>query len=661
MADSFNVAPGVYYTERDATLATKSNLSAAAGFVGRFQWGPVEEIVNITSGESEAVDIFYKPSRGASGSDQLVLHDYFNYSKVAYVVRAFQVGMNNASATGASNFLVKNQSEVDSYIGSELVFAKYAGSLGNNIKVLTIDEAKRAEMKAMFDAGFRSGDVQYWSSLSYKASLSASERHVLVLDSSGAISGTVPTTFISRKEIEMVPDNTSVINTSATFGESSFPITVTWDGVATPTQTEWNAFVAAAFKDISQSQKTRNNIRGVYHNTVDDTLVFEFVNSTPADGSWYTVPADNFTSTTEAVVAVTNSGTLIEAPYERVSTTLGSVNPDTGLVNDWTKTINVNSRFVAIGPNWVGASGVQTLSGGSDGSDTNVDWYSAYDLLKASPKRFLGIIDPCADLGSQQSAIDIAVQRRSSVAFVAPLPEFLTKTSTTAKYNHLQEWRQNLLRDNSYMFICDNYAEVYDKYNKINRMIPVSGGTCGVWFRSISTSGTGKSPAFLNRGKYLSYRKLFWSAGDEQVAVLYNDYQVNSIREMDEGIILWGDRTGLSKESAFNRLNTRGVFIDCELSIATTAKYSLGENNDVFSRKLFDNAVTPFLRAKVERNEIEDFYLKTDETNNNAQVVVSNQFVSGVYIKPKYSINFVFLDFVAVRPDVQFSEVENVG
>jgi hypothetical protein len=46
-----------------------------------------------------------------------------------------------------------------------------------------------------------------------------------------------------------------------------------------------------------------------------------------------------------------------------------------------------------------------------------------------------------------------------------------------------------------------------------------------------------------------------------------------------------------------------------------------------------------------------------DESNNTANVIDNNQFVGDIYIKPARSINFIQLNFVAVRTGVSFEEI----
>ncbi len=124
-----------------------------------------------------------------------------------------------------------------------------------------------------------------------------------------------------------------------------------------------------------------------------------------------------------------------------------------------------------------------------------------------------------------------------------------------------------------------------------------------------------------------------------------------------QGTVLYGDKTLLSKPSAFDRINVRRLFIVLEKAIATSAKFSLFEFNDEFTRAQFRSLVEPFLRDVLGRRGIYDFRVVCDVTNNTAEVIDRNEFIGDIYIKPARSINFIQLNFVAVRTGVEFSEV----
>jgi hypothetical protein len=63
------------------------------------------------------------------------------------------------------------------------------------------------------------------------------------------------------------------------------------------------------------------------------------------------------------------------------------------------------------------------------------------------------------------------------------------------------------------------------------------------------------------------------------------------------------------------------------------------------------------LRDVQGRRGIYDFRVVCDESNNTSEVIDSNRFVGDIYVKPAASINFIQLNFVAVRSGVDFTEV----
>ena len=124
-----------------------------------------------------------------------------------------------------------------------------------------------------------------------------------------------------------------------------------------------------------------------------------------------------------------------------------------------------------------------------------------------------------------------------------------------------------------------------------------------------------------------------------------------------QGTLLYGDKTALSKPSAFDRINVRRLFITLEKAIATAAKFQLFEFNDEFTRAMFLNMVEPFLRDVQGRRGLTDFAVICDETNNTGDVIDRNEFRADIYIKPARSINFITLNFIATRTGVEFSEL----
>ena len=151
--------------------------------------------------------------------------------------------------------------------------------------------------------------------------------------------------------------------------------------------------------------------------------------------------------------------------------------------------------------------------------------------------------------------------------------------------------------------------------------------------------------------------KLSWNPNKTERDELYKSGINPVVTFPGEGTILYGDKTMLSKPSAFDRINVRRLFIVLEKAIARAAKYSLFEFNDSFTRAQFVSLVEPFLRDVQGRRGIFDFRVVCDETNNTAEVIDRNEFVGDIYVKPARSINFIQLNFVAVRTGVSFDEI----
>ena len=204
--------------------------------------------------------------------------------------------------------------------------------------------------------------------------------------------------------------------------------------------------------------------------------------------------------------------------------------------------------------------------------------------------------------------------------------------------------------DSSPLYVYNKYADNYE-------FVAASGHVAGLCARTDGTNDPWFSPAGFNRGNLLSVTKLAFNPNQSSRDTLYKN-QINPIVSFPgQGIVLFGDKTGQVKASAFDRINVRRLFIVLEKAISTASKFSLFELNDEFTRAQFRNLVEPFLRDVKGRRGITDFLVVCDETNNTGQVIDTNRFVADIYIKPARSINFITLNFVATRTGVEFSEV----
>jgi hypothetical protein len=216
---------------------------------------------------------------------------------------------------------------------------------------------------------------------------------------------------------------------------------------------------------------------------------------------------------------------------------------------------------------------------------------------------------------------------------------------------------RNSLGSSSYGFMDSAWKKQFDKYNNVYRWIPCNGDVAGLCAYTDTIRDPWFSPAGLNRGQIKNVTKLSWQPVKADRDNLYKNGINPIVTFKGDGTILYGDKTLQAKPSAFDRINVRRLFIVLEKTIARAAKYSLFEFNDDFTRSQFVALVEPFLRDVKGRRGVYDYKVVCDTTNNTQQVIDSNQFVGDIYIKPARSINFIQLNFVAVRSGVAFSEV----
>ena len=302
---------------------------------------------------------------------------------------------------------------------------------------------------------------------------------------------------------------------------------------------------------------------------------------------------------------------------------------------------------------------VLDLRGGNVATPSTGDLQDAYSLFANKE-----IVDISLVLtGGHAAAVvnhvidNVALARLDCVVFLSP-PLAAVYNNAGSEAADVVDYRQtDINRNTSYAVMDSGWKRQYDRYNDQYINVPLNADTAGLCARTDQTNDAWWSPAGFNRGQLKNVVKLVWSPNQTERDTLYKN-GVNPVATFPgEGTLLYGDKTLLAKPSAFDRINVRRLFIVLEKAIATAAKYQLFEFNDVFSRAQFRSMVEPFLRDVRGRRGIFDFRVVCDETNNTGEVIDRNEFVADIYIKPARSINFIYLNFVAVRTSVSFTEV----
>jgi len=298
------------------------------------------------------------------------------------------------------------------------------------------------------------------------------------------------------------------------------------------------------------------------------------------------------------------------------------------------------------------------------------DGYDLFENTENFKVDFLLMGSAAYDISNAQALanklISVAELRKDAIAFISPyrgsaLSDTSDQTAVTVRSaaditNNVIEFYASVA-SSTYAIFDSGYKYMYDRFSNTFRYVPLNGDIAGLCARNDINNFAWYSPAGTSRGAILNAVKLAYNPSKVQRDRLYSNRINPVIFSPGAGIILFGDKTGFGKSSAFDRINVRRLFIYLEEAISQAAKDSLFEFNDEITRTNFVNTVEPFLRDVQAKRGIFDYVVICDETNNTAAVIDNNEFVADIYIKPARSINFIGLNFIATKTGVDFEEV----
>ena len=449
--------------------------------------------------------------------------------------------------------------------------------------------------------------------------------------------------------------------------------------------------------DYLDNFSTGNTAYGVaaarYAGAIGNTLKVSVADANTYSGWVY---ATQFTSTPNTSTYVSNKGGSFDEVHVIVidedglfSGTRGTVlekfgfvskasdaRDDSGNANYYKQVLQSKSKYIywashpttlSTGTSW-GSSANNTafanltsnvtvsLSGGVDGTITTANVVTAYDSFNNAESVDIAlIVSGPADATLATALITTAETRKDCVVFLSP-PKSNCVDNAGSETSAITTYR-NTLTSSSYAVLDSNWKYQYDKYSDVYRWVPLNGDVAGLCARTDLERDPWFSPGGLNRGIIKNVIKLAWNPTKTNRDDLYVKGINPIVSFQGEGTVLFGDKTLLSKPSAFDRINVRRLFIVLEKAIARAARFSMFEFNDQFTRAQFVALVEPFLRDVQGRRGITDFRVVCDDTNNTGEVIDRNEFIGDIYIKPARSINFIQLNFVAVRTGVSFDEV----
>ena len=633
---AFQVSPGVLVQEKDLTRIIPAVSTSTGAFAGTFLKGPLDEVTSIGS-ESELISTFGKPD-SSNFESFFSASNFLQYSNSLRIVRVQNANVSNATESGSA-FVVKNTTDYqDNYAdGSGSVgqwASRTAGAWGNNLQVSQCASATAYEETAKTTAtaasvgatvvavasgtGIGAGDiVNFGDEYEYRV-----------------VSVATNDLSIVRKE---EPTYYTTTNSSGLHSE----ITGTPD-----VRRRWRYYdIFDKAPGTSPYAQTRGGLNDELHIAIID----EDGDISGTKGS----VLEKFAALSKASDGKTPQGdtNYSDVIYNKSSYIFWMDHNTSG--SNWGNTAT-STTFTDV----TSVSNV-SLSNGADGSvATTAQIKSAYEKYQDSETVDVGlIIAGSGDATHIDNLITIAENRKDAVVFASPERSDVVNVSNTNTQKDNVVSFFNGVGSSSYVFFDSGYKYMYDRYNDVYRYVPLNGDTAGLAARTDLIADAWYSPAGLNRGVVRGAVKLAFNPTQSQRDELYRA-RVNPVTTFPgQGTVLFGDKTGLSAPSAFDRVNVRRLFIILEKAISTASKVQLFEFNDEFTRAGFRNMVEPFLREVQGRRGITDYLVVCDETNNTGEVIDRNEFVAEIFVKPARSINFITLSFVATRTGVSFEEV----
>ena len=632
---AFSVSPSVIVREVDASASVPAIATPPAAIAGVFRWGPVGETVLVSS-ENELVSRFGTPDAD-NYETFFVAADYLSYANALYVARAD----NGAKAAEATLYNANNV--VTSHASFE---GLYPGALGNSIEVAYVK-----------DTSFSNVEIEATDIPATRITGTAEQQ---LLDQ--------VVSFNSKSiEFEVLPADEI---TSLSAGDI---ITIGNDSVG------YQDITVSAFTKVSRDSAGDETANTVLTTAINHTITTETayllaetsLNTLSITRKWaYSSLFGKAPQTGNYHIAVIDedgsisgdAGSILEL-YSDVSTSTTAKLPS-GKTNYYKEAIAQESSWVKVANTAhfeAQTSTYESLVGGTDGRSestaTLADLASGYDLFKAANEIDVSFVlggksDDTGNVGTYIIS-NIAEYRKDCIAFISPAKsDVVDESKTETKLANIIAFK-NGLPSSSYSVIDSGYKYRYDRYNDVYRYTPLNGDIAGL----ASRVEVFESPAGFRKGVVKNVVKLAFNPNKAQRDQLYTN-EVNPVMaQSGRGVVLFGDKTGLGANSAFDNINVRRLFIAVEKAIANAAESFLFELNDEFTQAQFKGIVEPFLRDIQGKRGIVDFRVVSDTTVNTPSVIDSGRFRANIFIKPARSINVIELTFVATRSGVEFEEI----
>ena len=538
--------------------------------------------------------------------------------------------------------------------------------------VTGIPETGKAEVKVLSHVS-TAGTV---TNVNYQASgvycFKANE--IVSVEAQGTNVGT-GSTVIPTAQVDWFEQQNIVLTSKDANGN---PLTIEWDAVAEAPGT--SSYVAARGGRFDELHVVVVDDKGTITGNAG-TILEKHLNLSKASDAEYSVGSTSYwrkylANVSQYIYGGSGPSGITTTGFDNATATaVGSLDTD----NAWDQPADsADKGFGVSGVYTTSLTGGKNYGGQTDYTTTGAlnsgidDLISGYELFTNTEEVEVDFILMGAAFHEKEQSqaiaekvIQVAEQRKDAVAFVSPFRKaFLNDTAVgTVTVNNIDTMTNKVVEffapitSTTFGVFDSGYKYMFDRFNNTFRYVPLNGDIAGTCARTDIEQFPWFSPAGTSRGSILNSVKLAYNPGKKQRDILYSNRINPVILSPGAGIILFGDKTGFGKSSAFDRINVRRLFIFLEDAISAAAKDQLFEFNDELTRTNFVNIIEPFLREVQSNRGIFDFVVICDETNNTGAVIDRNEFVADIFIKPARSINFIGLTFVATRTGVDFEEV----
>ena len=666
----FQVSPGVEVKEVDLTNIVPAVSTTIGAVCGPFEKGPVSEITSISS-EKQLVEVFGKPN--ANNFEYFfTAANFLQYSNSLRVVRT-ESTLKNASS-GGSGILIRNtlhyqESFADGQGTHGTWSARTAGIHANGIKIDICDKNNFSEMsnKQVNDGSASAAETTITMDAFDAADFAVGE----VIEFYSDAGGTVYATGHEAQKYEITAVDTSA--ETITLRQLDDPA-----GSGLIADLADDSYVKRywRFSDLFDTAPGTSDFataRGVLD---DEIHIVVYDSSGRQTGFDNDVAGERLNSVLETFAFVSkhpeattpqgNSNYYPDVIYRDSKFIYWGDHPTAAIdaSGDWGQPLSSDLSVQGSSAFNKLSTGVEnvdrsTLANGTDDyavtDGEQLTAYARFDDGEAVDVNLIMAAKATSTLAT--NLVTIVEKRKDALVFISPERSDVvgvadSNTQTTNVKNFF-----DLLPSTSFAVFDSGYKYQYDRFNDVYRYVPLNGDIAGVTAFTESVADAFFSPAGFTRGQIRGAVKLAYEPNKDQRDTLYKA-RINPVNSFPgQGTVLFGDKTALAKPSAFDRINVRRLFIILEKAIATAAKFQLFEFNDEFTRAQFKNLVEPFLREIQGRRGITDFKVVADESNNTGEVIDRNEFVADIFVKPTRSINFITLNFVAVRTGVAFTEI----